>query len=110
MDTPISKGKTLSLEMCPKTPKELKAMARVLYSSIVGSLMYVMMRTRPDICYVVGLVSRYQSNLRRKHWNAVKRIIAYLKGTTDYSLCYQGGELRLIGYTYADCSARSCMA
>ena len=54
MDTPISKGQTLSLEMFPKTPEELKAMARVLYSSVVGSLMYVMMCTRPDICFGVG--------------------------------------------------------
>ena len=44
----------------------------------------------------------YQSNPRRKHWNTVKRILAYLKGTADYSLYYQGGDLRSIGYTYAN--------
>ena len=53
--------------MCPKTLEKRKAMARVPYSSVVGSLMYAMMCTRPNICYVVELVSRYQSNPGRKH-------------------------------------------
>ena len=60
MDTLVDKSLSLSLDMCPKTPEEKKS--RVPYASAVGSLMYVMMCTRPDICYVVGLVSRYQSN------------------------------------------------
>ena len=60
MDTLVDKSLSLSLDMCPKTPEEKKS--RVPYASAVGSLMYVTMCTRPDICYVVGLVSRYQSN------------------------------------------------
>ena len=102
MDTPIAKGQYLSLEMCPKTPEERSRMARVPYASAVGSLMYAMMCTRPDICYAVGLVSRYQSNPGYKHLNAVKRILTYLKATADYALCYQGGDMRLVGYTDAD--------
>ena len=54
--------------------------------------MYAMLCTRPDICYVVGLVSRYQSNPGEAHWKAVKSI----------SLCYQGKNLQLRGYTDAD--------
>ena len=102
MDTPIAKGQYLSLEMCPKTPEERNKRARIPYASAIESLMYVMMCTRPDICYAVGLVSRYQSNPGYKHWNAVKRILAYLRATTDYALCYQGGDMRLVGYTDAD--------
>ena len=64
--------------------------------------MYTMMCTRQNICFDVGLVSRYQSNPGRKHWNVVKRILVYLKGIVDYSLCYQGGELHLIGYIDTD--------
>ena len=74
-------------------------MSKVPYAGVVGSLMYAMMCTRPDICYVVGLVSRYQSNPSQKHWMTVKRILRYLKGTSNYMLCYQGkNDLRLIGY------------
>ena len=49
-------------------------MVRVPYASVVGSLMYAMLCTRPDICFAVGMVSRYQSNLGPVHWQAVKRI------------------------------------
>ena len=103
MDTPVKKSLSLSLDMCPKTPEEKEKMFRVPYASAVGSLMYAMMCTRPDICYVVGLVSQFQSNPSQKHWMAVKRILRYLKGTSDYMLCYQGKkDLRLIGYSDAD--------
>ena len=50
-------------EMCPKTSKEIEEMKEVPYASAVGSLMYAMLCTRPDICFAVGMVSRYQSNL-----------------------------------------------
>ena len=53
-------------------------MRQVPYASAVGSLMYAMLSTRPDICYVVGMVSRYQSNPGPKHWQAVKHILKYL--------------------------------
>lgn len=98
MDIPIAGGETLSLEMCPKTENEKEDMSRFPYSSAVGSLMYAMMYTRPDICYAVDLVTRYQSNPRRDHWKAVKIIFRYLKGTADYSLCYSGNDLYLRGY------------
>ena len=55
-----------------------------------------------DICYAVGLVSRFQNNPGLKHWMVVKRILRYLKGTSYYVLCYQGKDLRLAGYTDAN--------
>jgi len=76
-------------------------MKDVPYASAVGSLMYAMLCTRPDICFAVGLVSRYQSNPGPTHWQAVKRIMRYLRGTTDLVLCYQGGDLKLRGYSDA---------
>ena len=88
IDTPVAKNESLSLDMCPKTTDEKEKMARVPYANAVGSLMYAMMCTRPDICYAVGLVSRFQSNQRLAHWKAIKRILRYLKGIADYILCY----------------------
>jgi|UniRef100_A0A2N9FJA2 hypothetical protein len=88
--------------MCPKTQDEQEKMARVPYANAIGSLMYAMMCTRPDICYVVGLVSRFQSNPRLAHWKVVKRILRHLKETMNYVLCYQGSDLRLIGYSDTD--------
>ena len=64
--------------------------------------MYVMLCIRPDNCFAVGLVNRYQSNSGTANWQAVKRIMRYLRGTTDLVLCYQGGDLKLRGYSDAD--------
>ncbi|KAL0455889.1 UNVERIFIED_CONTAM: Retrovirus-related Pol polyprotein from transposon TNT 1-94 [Sesamum latifolium] len=64
--------------------------------------MYAMMCTRPDLCFAVGMVSRYQSNPGPDHWVAVKRILRYLKGTSDLALCYYGESLRMVGYSDAD--------
>ena len=77
-------------------------MSNVPCSSAIGSLMYATMCTRPDICYVVSMVSRYQANPGMKHWRAMKRILRYLKGTVNYSLCYQGKGLCLVGYSDVD--------
>ena len=68
------------------------------YASVVGSLMYVMLCTRPAICYAVGIISSYQSNLGLDHWIAVKIILKYLKRTKDYMLVSGAKDLILIGY------------
>ena len=93
MDTRIERNLNLSLDMCPKSSKEKEQMSKVPYSSAIGIMMYAMMCTHPDICYAVGLVRRFQYNPGIEHWMAVKRILRYLKGTTDYVLCYQGRYL-----------------
>ena len=64
--------------------------------------MYAMLCTRPNICYSVGMVSRYQSNLGLKHWQAVKHILKYLRRTRDYMLVYHSKNLIPIGYTDSD--------
>ena len=53
-------------------------MAKVPYSSAVGSSMYAMIATRLDIAFAVGVVSRYMSNLGWKHWDTVKGVMQYL--------------------------------
>ena len=59
---PSRTGIALSLDDCSKTSEEKVYMEKVPYALAVGSLMYVMLCTRPDIYYAVGIVSRYQSN------------------------------------------------
>ena len=72
------------------------------YVSAVGSLMYVMLCTRPDICYAVGIVSRFQLNSGPDHWIAVKHILKYLRRTRDYMLVYSGDDLQILGYFDSD--------
>ncbi|KAA0063389.1 retrovirus-related pol polyprotein from transposon tnt 1-94 [Cucumis melo var. makuwa] len=52
--------------------------------------------------YVLGMVSRYQSNPGRDHWTAVKNILKYLRRTKDYMLVYGSKDLILTGYTNSD--------
>ena len=79
MDTPVERNLSLSLDMCHKSPEEKEQMSKIPYSSAIGSLMYAMICTRPYICYVVGLASRFQYNPGIKHWMVVKRILRYLR-------------------------------
>ena len=87
---PIPVGVRLSAEQCPKTQEEEEDMSRVPYASAVGSLMYAMVCTRLDIAHAVGVLSRFMSKPGKEHWTAVKRVFRYLRGTSDYGLCYQG--------------------
>ena len=93
IDTHMAKGETLCNDLCPKTPEQKERMKKVPYANVVGSLMYAMLCTRPDISYAVGMVNRYQSNPGEAHWKAVKRILRYLKGMVDYRLRYQGQDM-----------------
>ena len=54
------------------------------YQRAIRSLMYAMLRSRPDIAFVVSMVSRFASNPTAEHITAVKRILRYLKGTLNY--------------------------
>eukprot|EP00253_Pinus_taeda_P005046 PITA_05046 len=84
------KGVNLSVEQCLKTQEGEEDMSPVPYASAVGSLMYVMVCNRPDIVHAVGVLSRFMSKPGKEHWTAVKAVFRYLRGTSDYGLCYQG--------------------
>ena len=77
-------------------------MRKVPYQSVVGSLMYAMVCTMPDIAYAVGVVSRFMKNASKAHWEAVKWILRYLKGTSTSCLCFGSGDPVLQGYMDAD--------
>ena len=64
---PFRVGKSLSSNQHPKTPAEIERIRGISYASAMGSLMYVMLCTRPDICFTVGMVSRYQSEAGEEH-------------------------------------------
>ena len=70
----------------------------VPYASVVDSFMYVILCTRQNICFVIGMVSRYQSNLRMKHWTTVKHILKYIRRTRHYMLVYYCNELLALRY------------
>ncbi|KAH9652502.1 hypothetical protein KPL70_027122 [Citrus sinensis] len=86
ISTPLPVNFKLSSSMYPSNEAERKEMSQVPYASAVGSLMFAMICTRPDIAQVVGAVSRYMANPGGEHWIAMKRILRYIKGTSDVAL------------------------
>ena len=74
-------------------------MSQIPYASVVGSIMYTMTCTRPDVAYSLGVVSIYQSDPGQNHWKIVKNILKYLRNTKDQWLVYGESDLKLVGYT-----------
>ena len=100
---PIVKGDRFNLNQCPKNDFEREQMKNIPYASVVGSLMYAQVCTRPDIAFAVGMLGRYQSNPGIDHWRAAKKVLRYLQGTKDYMLMYrQTDNLDVIGYSDSD--------
>ena len=67
----------------PSGDAERKKMEIIPYRSVVGSLMYLSCHTRPDIAFAVGVLARHVSDPAIVHWTAAKRILRYLRGTTE---------------------------
>ena len=84
--------------MSPKTPKERNRMSSIFYASIVRSIMYAMLCTRPDVIYALGIISRFQIDLDENHWKVIKNILKYLRRTKDIFLVYEESNLKLEGY------------
>jgi hypothetical protein len=94
----------LSANDCPTTEEEKEQMKLKPYESIVGSLLYAAISTRPDISHAVNMVSRFMKNPGEKHWIACKRILRYLRGTSKLKLVFQGNanEKELVTTAYSD--------
>jgi hypothetical protein len=95
ISTPLANHFKLTKEMCPKTQEDIQYMYRVPYSSTIGSLMYAMVGTRPDIAHAVGVVSMYMNNPSKERWEAIKWILGYLRGIATHALCFGGSNIVL---------------
>ncbi|CAM8895779.1 unnamed protein product [Rhodiola kirilowii] len=96
--SPISTPMDPSVKLMPNMGE---AVSQLEYSKVIGCLMYAMTSTRPDIAYAVGKLSRYTSNPSTHHWEAIRRVLKYLRGTMNYGLVYAGFPSVLEGYTDA---------
>lgn len=97
-DTPMDQNSKL----VPGKPNTARDITR--FRSIVGSLRYLV-NSRPDIAYSVGMVSRFMESPTNEHWAAIKRIVRYISGTSDYGCKYLNKpttNLKLLGYSDSD--------
>ncbi|KAH9697268.1 Integrase catalytic domain-containing protein [Citrus sinensis] len=101
--TPLAPHFKLSSFSCPRSQEECDYMARVPYASAVGSLMYAMVCTSPDISQAVSMISRYIHNPGKNQWLAVKWILRYLYGIVDVGLLFKKdcGQ-QCVGYCDSD--------
>ncbi|GMG17823.1 unnamed protein product [Phytophthora fragariaefolia] len=84
--SPEETSQKLSESDCPTTDAEKQEMEKFPYREVVGSFMYLMLGTRPDLANFVRQVSRYLHNPGPHHWNYVVRGLKYLNGTRDYGI------------------------
>ncbi|KAJ0765449.1 putative RNA-directed DNA polymerase [Helianthus annuus] len=101
---PIQKGTILNVTQCPSSKDEQERMKGIPYASAIGSIMYAMICTRPDVSCALSMTSRYQQNPGNSHWMAVKSILKYLRRTKDMFLIYGSGEEELVVKGYTDAS------
>ncbi|KAJ0754054.1 putative RNA-directed DNA polymerase [Helianthus annuus] len=102
VSSPLTPNFKLTDKDCPSSKEEIEDMDKFPYASAVGSLMYAMVCTRPDIAHAVGVVSRFLSNPGKKHWEAVKWIFRYLRGSSKLGITFGNEEPMLVGYTDSD--------
>jgi hypothetical protein len=105
VDTPCASR--LSVHMCPRSEGEKKTIHREFwkldYCKAVGQLQWIT-NTRPDIAFAVGQVARFVHNPGREHFQAVKRIFKYLRGTSTYGLVFarKAGQVGVVLHGHTD--------
>lgn len=77
------------------------------YRALMGSLMYLMLGTRPDLCFAVGFMSRFQDKATDTHWKHLRRVLRYVKGTDDFQLTYRRRDVAAL-YGYVDADWANC--
>jgi hypothetical protein len=82
-NTPIERGVKLNdtSELAKDVP----------YREAIGSLMYLMVGTRPDFAFAMSELSKFVESPTTLQWNAVKRVLTYIKQTSNHGLCYKSG-------------------
>ena len=102
-NTPLPTGIILDNNMSPKTESERKEMKDKPYRSILGSIMWGQLATRPDLSFAVSLLARFQANPGLEHWAALLHVMGYVKNTLDFGLTYSRDyDLSPIAYADAD--------
>lgn len=96
----ISTPMDVNVKLVKSTEKDVKDYP---YKEAVGSLIYLMIDSRPDIAYSVGKLSQFMDAYDKTHWTAVKHILRYLKGTLDLGITYrEDGTNELQGFCDSD--------
>jgi len=104
--TPLGAHMKLKSATDKEREEEADQMKSIPYANAVGSIMYSMIGSRPDLAYPVGMISRFMGKPIMTHWQAVKWVLRYVQGSLDTILRYKAEEeFKVIGYCDSDYSA-----
>jgi hypothetical protein len=99
--TPLLAGD--QLPPIPPDAPEPAPKAELMYQHMIGSLMYAMVATRPDLAFAVSAAGQFSWNPQPEHWVAIRHILRYLRGSAEFALVYpRQGNLTFVGFTDAD--------
>jgi hypothetical protein len=90
INIPLASHFKISLILFPNNKEEKDYISHIPYASEVENLMYVMVCTRPEISHVVGVAYRYMKNPSKEHWETIKWVCQYRRGTSSYCITYTG--------------------
>ena len=99
----VLQGVKLSKTQKPTTAEYRERMEVIPYASLIGSITYAMLCTRPVVCLAMSLARGYNSDPGVDHWTTVKIILRYLKRTNEIFLGYGGGK-EFVVKSYVDAS------
>ena len=104
LSIPMDLNVSLSKSQSPMEPQEIAEMREIPYCEIVGSLTYAAIGSHSNIAFATSMLSCFNENSRRVHWEAAKRVVRYLKGTPDWGITFGPGheDDGMVGYTDAD--------
>lgn len=100
--TPLEANAKVTKDMSPKSENERSEMKNQPYRELIGGLIYLVNATRPDIAYAASTLSRFYSDPGELHWTLAKRVLRYLKGTSQYGIKYTKSRSTLTDYTDSD--------
>lgn len=107
--TPLPMGHTLYDERKTPTESEAAFMNNVPYQSVLGSLLFLSTRTRPDLSAAVSMLGKFASSPTPAQWKMMKHVLRYLAGTSDYGILYKARRgMKLVGCSDADWARDSC--
>ena len=93
----------LELEpITPDSPEALDTLGRQTYQSVVGSLMWIMLGTRPDLAFTVATLSKFNATPSRQHEAAAKHVLRYLRNTSNCGITFNGSDGPPIGFSDSD--------
>ena len=104
VNTPLGGHFILSKAQCPSSDSEKLKMELIPYANVIGTIMYSMISTRPDLAFSISLLSRFMSNPGKLHWEALKYLLRYINGSLNIGLHYmkRSDALDLVGFVDSD--------